>query len=105
MSVFLIYLIIIGILSYLVVGTLIFFNTDNTPIVKRVCMIIIIPLLIAVSLAGLCTLDEKGNEQEWNDGQCPSCNVAWDFEGAAKSRNGWTTYYYECPQCHDIIEQ
>jgi hypothetical protein len=86
-------------------GAIMWVRDEEKPIGIRLIKTLSIMLAIGIIFGGLFTLDTLGKEEMWNGGKCPSCNVKWDFEGASKSRFGSTTRYYECPQCHDVIEQ
>lgn len=47
----------------------------------------------------------KADKEAWNDGVCPTCGQAWEFKFATQGYGNNHTYYYECDNCHLVIEQ
>lgn len=45
----------------------------------------------------------KADKKAWNDGVCPTCGQTWEFKCVAGYKN-YRTYYYECDNCHSVIE-
>ena len=37
---------------------------------------------------------------EWNDGQCPECNVRYELRGVSKYMK-----YYACPKCGNEVQR
>lgn len=60
-------------------------------------------LAFSLMFSGGLYFQTKGNENKWNEGFCPSCSVEWEFGGASQYRNS-KTYYYNCPECENVIE-
>jgi hypothetical protein len=40
------------------------------------------------------------NEDKWNDGVCPQCEVRYELRGVSRG-----TKYYACPECEEVIER
>lgn len=47
----------------------------------------------------------KTDKEVWNNGVCPTCGQAWEFKCATQGSGNNHTYYYECGNCHSVIEQ
>lgn len=47
----------------------------------------------------------KTDKNTWNDGVCPTCGQAWEFRCVTQGAGNNHTYYYECGNCHSVIEQ
>ena len=59
-------------------------------------------LIFWLLASGGVTLDNKGKKDVWNGGYC-ECGTHWELRGAAKSRMGNETKYYQCPNCYAEI--
>lgn len=47
----------------------------------------------------------KTDKEAWNNGVCPTCGQTWEFKCATQGYGNNHTYYYECNNCHLVIEQ
>lgn len=80
-------------------------NCDETRKVRRVILTILVGVLVGFIAVGAMCLDSKIENDTWNNGVCPTCEVKWDFVNGSKAWRQDTTYFYECPNCNKIIEQ
>lgn len=61
-------------------------------------------ILFVTLLFGAIFLDNKIDNEVWNNGVCPSCGEKWIFKSATATRGAHTyDYYYSCDNCHDVI--
>lgn len=68
----------------------------------RVALTLGLAVLITALFGGMFTLEEYGNQEVWNNGQC-ECGGTYDFVNASRYRNN-TSYYWECNTCGRIIK-
>lgn len=76
---------------------------DANPVVKWI-MGIIIAVAIGCGVSGLVTLQNKGDDEAWNNGYCTECNEPYKFTSTVHHKNGDDEYYYTCDNCgHTIV--
>ena len=96
--------IITGILMTVVVGLFMgaMFTSSMKDGWKRVLVTLIIAFAIGFGISGLFTMERKGDEIQWNNGQC-ECGGDWDLVNIEHLRNGGELYYHECTDCGCVI--
>lgn len=76
---------------------------DGKPVVKWIVGIIL-AITIGCGISGLVTLQNKGDDEAWNNGYCTECNEPYRFANAVHHKNGDDEYYYTCDNCgHTIV--
>ena len=78
--------------------------TANSEGWKRICGILVTMVIAGCIISGLFCAERAGDEQVWNNGVCPNCNISWHFSNADHVRNGRTLYYWNCENCGRVIE-
>lgn len=63
----------------------------------KIGKIIAVVLSIVIATLGFTFITKLENEK-WNDGYCPNCEVHWELRGARKSSK-----IYVCPKCYKEI--
>lgn len=62
--------------------------------------------VVFATIAFVCLIiTVKTDKEAWDNGVCPTCGQAWEFKCATQGINNYRTYYYECDNCHSVIEQ
>ena len=60
------------------------------------CLGILLALLVPIFLLlGLATLWNKGTEDDWNNGHCPTHEIRYELKAAGNHG----LKYYACPEC------
>lgn len=100
--------IIMAILFSIIVGGFIALCIVNTIIESDKLIIkwivgIIIALVIGCSISGLILLQNKSDNEEWNNGYCTECNKPYKLTDVKHHNNGDYEYYYICDNCGHII--
>lgn len=70
---------------------------------KKVVGFIATMVITGCVISGMFCAEQAGDEQAWNNGVCPNCNVSWIFANADHVRNGGTLYYWNCKECNKVI--
>lgn len=100
--------IIVSIFASVTVGAFIgfvFVNTiiDDAEVITKWIIGIIIMLAIGCSLGGLVTLDDKKDDEYWNNGYCIKCDGSYKLTSVVSYKSGDNDYYYTCDECGYII--
>lgn len=89
-----------GFMAMCIVNTI---AENSKPVVKWI-MGIIIAVTIGCGVSGLVTLQNKGDDEAWNNGYCTEDNQPYKFTSTVHHKNGDDEYYYTCDNCgHTII--
>lgn len=75
---------------------------DNKPTEKWIIGTIL-TLTIGFSISGLILLQNKSDNEEWNNGYCTECNKPYKLTDVKHHNNGDYEYYYTCDNCGHII--
>lgn len=98
-----------GIFMSLTVGgfiALCIINTiaENSKSILKWAAGIILAIAIGCGISGLLVLQNKGDDEKWNNGYCIECNGLYHFTSSDYHNNGENEYYYTCDKCgHTII--
>lgn len=76
---------------------------DFKSVALRILQGLLIGIAFSFFFSGAIHLDHASNANIWNDGNCPNCQQEWQFVNASHGKNT-TFYYWQCPNCKDIIE-
>lgn len=96
------FLIIFGILGFMGVPFMLMFlicGVDAKHKIGGTIFVLIFWFLVAGAMYG----QEQGNNERWNDGNCP-CGTRWELVAVDRSRHGTEHKYYCCPDCYKEIE-
>lgn len=89
--------------SYMAIFIVNIIAENSKPIVKWIIGIIL-AVAIGCGVGGLITLQNKDDDEAWNNGYCTECNKPYKFTNAVHHRNSDDEYYYTCDNCgHTII--
>lgn len=89
--------------SYMTIFIVNIIAENSKPIVKWIIGIIL-AVAIGCGVGGLITLQNKGDDEAWNNGYCTECNEPYKFTSTVHHRNSDDEYYYTCDNCgHTII--
>ncbi len=66
-------------------------DTDHSWLTIIICFALI---LFIIFTHNACTA------QDWNDGECPKCEVRYELRGASRGLK-----YYSCPKCGKEVER
>ena len=100
--------ILLAVCMTLIVGTFMSLFITNLiaenahPVIKRIVGVII-AITIGCAIGGMLTLENKNNDNAWNNGYCIECNEPYRFVGATYHKNGIDEYYYTCDNCGHTI--
>lgn len=65
---------------------------------------IVLAIAIGYGISGLFVLENKGDDEKWNNGYCTEYNEPYSFASSDYHKNGENEYYYTCDKCgHTII--
>lgn len=81
----------------------VFTHDKNKPLAKRFITAILATAFFAGIFGGCLFIDTTRDDNNWNDGYCPDCGTHWVFKGGTRYKFS-TEYYYECENCHTVIE-
>lgn len=89
-----------GFMALCIVNTI---AEDGKPVVKWMVGIIL-AIAIGCGISGLITLQNKGDDEAWNNGYCTECNEPYRFVNVVYHKSSDDEYYYTCDDCgHTII--
>lgn len=63
--------------------------------------VVIVALWLCLFFGMLC-LEETGNENAWNNGQCKNCEGKLNLVSVTTTKNGFHEYFWDCPECGRI---
>lgn len=65
---------------------------------------IILAIVIGCGISGLLVLQNKNDNEAWNNGYCIKCNKPYRFAGSNCHKISEKEYYYTCDRCgHTIL--
>lgn len=77
---------------------------ENGRLVVKWIVGIVLAVAIGCGISGLMTLQNKGDDEAWNNGYCTECNKPYKFVNVVHHKNNDDEYYYTCDDCgHTII--
>lgn len=77
---------------------------ENSKSIVKWIMGIILAIAIGCGVGGLITLQNKGDDEVWNNGYCTECDKPYKFSSVIHHRNSDDEYYYTCDNCgHTIV--
>jgi hypothetical protein len=77
---------------------------ENSKSIIKWIMGIILAIAIGCGIGGLVTLQNKDDDEAWNNGYCTECNKPYKFTSTVHHRSGDDEYYYTCDKCgHTIV--
>lgn len=89
-----------GFIALCIVNTII---ENSKPTIKWIVGIIF-ALVIGCSISELILLQNKSDDEEWNNGYCTECNKPYKLTDVEHHNNGDYKYYYICDNCgHTIV--
>ena len=95
---------ILGIAITLYAGFVDYFDEYWTEALKKTLLIFVISTSILMSLLSFFTWSSHINDDEWNEGVCPRCNVEWRFVNkTGGGRYSTTSYVFQCDNCKKIL--
>lgn len=101
--------ILISVFASLIVGSymaifIVNIIAENSKSIVKWIMGIILAIAIGCGIGGLVTLQNKDDDEVWNNGYCTECNEPYKFTSTVHHRNSNDEYYYTCDNCgHTII--